>query len=295
MAPTVLKRMKHRVANTKLGERLLNHLSPCRAKAKSNAPPTGMDRASDTFEQVSTQEARPLEPRPRRLSAPGQENLSQSESPFFSKLPPELRFMIYELVLGGRHQLWRLFDNKILGPRLRLYTLCRRSGYKRHSTCPLRNNESLLAVLLVCHRLYYEAVDILYSANTFIIENDEFWHFRPELVPQTLWESVRSLKIWFQLARLEDVLKGVPKEQWEALWNQVSQATSLRELRVILCTYRKIEKPLWEQVYERVLEPTVKVKDLEHFELELNGVAKDVPYQTTTTQYKCNVKRSRNS
>jgi hypothetical protein len=65
----------------------------------------------------------PLGPRPRALTLPLSDNLSdqktleQSQSAFFAKLPLELRHRVYEYALGGAHLHLRIVERRLLGAR----------------------------------------------------------------------------------------------------------------------------------------------------------------------------------
>lgn len=130
---------------------------------------------------------RPLYPRPRELSRPreGAFYSSQSLSPLFSHLIPELRWMVYLQLLGGltieieashgghggpkgSEGRFVHFASRITRASV-LSTSLQDQVWQGGSWDRSKNDftPSILPVLQSCRRVYNEAIDILYSANVF--------------------------------------------------------------------------------------------------------------------------------
>ncbi|KAL3489620.1 hypothetical protein BJX62DRAFT_238886 [Aspergillus germanicus] len=128
----------------------------------------------------------------------------------FSKLPPEIRHMIWVAVLGD-------LEIEIVTRRHRrviphFYDECACVNKRAH-TCPLlgciidshktnedqyREQESglrLLAVVLTCRRIYTETLPILYSTNTFTFATFEIIHLFRSSIPSSHWNLIRSVHV----------------------------------------------------------------------------------------------------
>lgn len=162
---------------------------------------------------------RPLpEHRPRPLSCPPPAKSSQLWNPFkkpqqtfdsdqslFSRLPPEIRRLIWFKVLGGRllhiarvskkllavdcvdafgpeiytrdHSCWGVTPRHITNPT---------PGY-HFSSGPRHKQQSMLPLLQICRMIYVEAIPILYGDNTLDINHlDTVLYLRQSVLPQRL-------------------------------------------------------------------------------------------------------------
>ncbi|ORY14394.1 hypothetical protein BCR34DRAFT_560340 [Clohesyomyces aquaticus] len=205
-------------------------------------------------------ETPPLPPRARALTIPlmnpedGQVTLSQSQSAFFSKLPLELRRMIYDRALGLSTAHLMYACPRIWARRCTLEG-CRHAGIDR------RDGETSfgvsLALLRACRQMYVrspaltgmnqlcgrysEAIESLYSSNTFSISTQAYGahtiskiplFFQPQRVVQ-----IRKLHIcWDLLDAGLDLIKPVehhfPLPSWLKTWKIISDMAGLRELLI---------------------------------------------------------------
>ena len=110
-----------------------------------------------------------------------QQTYLQQQCAFLSRLPLDVRMMIYELVLGG--MTFHITTNEPAKTRILSY-LCKRphrmgdgthqvcyaSDERRPSSAPRYDYPQatgLLPLLVTCRRVYSEAIETLYSANIF--------------------------------------------------------------------------------------------------------------------------------
>lgn len=171
----------------------------------------------------------------------------QEVSPIFL-LPTELRLQIYSLVLGNRniHLGLETEDDNRLSPYLRHYHC--KYGRQDLFIDPWHNCwfprggrpkdpvQKILGLLLTCRLIYSEAIDLLYSANTFQLENLHLVkHLHTLVLPQRLQAMQRLVLILrfdrFPLApnEMED------NELSQAMvWKTLSELKGLREVHLHL-------------------------------------------------------------
>ncbi|KAF2438619.1 hypothetical protein P171DRAFT_437057 [Karstenula rhodostoma CBS 690.94] len=131
---------------------------------------------------------RALKSRKRSLSVDrkGRKTKTQTQSPFFSKLPPEIRFMIYEMVLCETAQVHIIVKGcKREGDTTQMYG---RTCVEPRRYCPPGSRCRVQSqLLLTCRMVYREAIDILYSKNAFIFQSEyDFVLFGRQTVPRHL-------------------------------------------------------------------------------------------------------------
>ncbi|KKK20791.1 hypothetical protein ARAM_003820 [Aspergillus rambellii] len=125
----------------------------------------------------------------------------QPRSTLLAKLSPELRVMIWELVLGG----------------MRIHIVQRTDRRMGHVVCPPpltapceicrgglppsgREGDShisgdLLALSMACKQIYSESIHLLYTLNIFEFSNTwSLTYFRPT-VPTDLWDAIREVEL----------------------------------------------------------------------------------------------------
>ncbi|KAH7333464.1 hypothetical protein BKA65DRAFT_507870 [Rhexocercosporidium sp. MPI-PUGE-AT-0058] len=171
----------------------------------------------------------------------------QEVSPIFL-LPTELRLQIYTLVLGNRniHLGLETEDDNRHSPYLRHYH-CKygrqdlfidpwHDCWSPRGGRPKDPVQKILSLLLTCRRVYSEAIDLLYSANTFQLENLHLVkHLHTLVLPQRLQAMQRLVLILrfdrFPLApnEMED------NELSQAMvWKTLSEMKGLREVHLHL-------------------------------------------------------------
>ncbi|KAL4983013.1 hypothetical protein BDW68DRAFT_43161 [Aspergillus falconensis] len=172
----------------------------------------------------------PVLPRPRRQSTLSARHQSQSQpqqkladpklnwniqlqSSLLSKLSPELRVMIWELVLGGmRIHIIQRPDRRmghVVCPSAVTETgacdICRGGLPPSCSSCcssregsrspQVLMQSNLLALPMACKQLYTESIHLLYTLNTFEFSNTWSLTYLHPTVPPDLWDSIRSVEL----------------------------------------------------------------------------------------------------
>ncbi|KAH4227128.1 hypothetical protein HBI06_105060 [Parastagonospora nodorum] len=156
-------------------------------------------------------------PKPRFLPrSPISQELrnEQAECPLFSpKFPAELRLSIYEAVLGDMHRFTHVipFDDKSnrVGRRRCKDIACEGptwqhtcfgawlsdEGSTRNQEYTFYSRDQLLNLLLSCHRIYLEAIDLLYTANKFSVKGSRGISAFNAVTPKPQWHQIRYLNI----------------------------------------------------------------------------------------------------
>lgn len=183
---------------------------------------------------------------------PEQHTYLQDQCAFLSMLPLDVRLMIYDMVLGGN-----FFHVTTNESKSRLLShVCKKTSYSKlddHQACfSTPSNErrlssapredylyatGLLPLLVSCRRIYSEAVETLYSANTF-----EFWEnrvalrFLKQMIPPQRLRSIRRFRWDMQIPHHPDV-NARSRRDWSDLFLFFANETSgLRHL------YLKLKK-----------------------------------------------------
>ncbi|KAH8819033.1 hypothetical protein F5884DRAFT_743467 [Xylogone sp. PMI_703] len=193
-------------------------------------------------------------------------------------LPAEVRKMIWKYALGG-HTIHLAFEKKNLEypDRWKAYLIGRKCLASDPTTCskywggcnpiqlppygppilsPPFIDTGLLSLLMVCKQIYKEAIDILYSSNTFLMNASlEGWGLLLlpfALLPHRL-NAIRSLRLHFDLychppLPVPFVFDGLSYKgpvdannrqiKWETIWRIVSEMEGLEDLEVELATLR---------------------------------------------------------
>ncbi|KAF1918433.1 hypothetical protein BDU57DRAFT_198807 [Ampelomyces quisqualis] len=184
-------------------------------------------------------------PRRRAMSLPlieaqpDQKTLHQLQSSFMTKLPLEIRRMIYMEALGGKKIHIMTYQGK---PKAKQ---CWKEGT---CTCeffdPAKEKDLSvgLGLLRTCRVVYSEAIEYLYSGNSFSLssERDEYptvhflsYYFLPQRLAQ-----IRDLHIHWQLDGLAYLpmynLEPRRAEYWFSPWSSLIRLTGLRRLRIYL-------------------------------------------------------------
>ncbi|KAF2491696.1 hypothetical protein BU16DRAFT_126349 [Lophium mytilinum] len=215
-----------------------------------------------------------------------QRDADQSQSLFFTKLPAEIRMIIYEMVLRSHgFSIW--IDSPLsipLTPHLRgearclhpSHTLCDLDWSYPDHICP---RSVLLArylfLPLSCRRMYSESIDLLYSSNTFKPQNVQslLW-LSTRLQPQR-FHAIRVVEFDYLIKRLpgyviipEDSSKYIPEsaEDWCFVWGVVSSMRGLRHLHVELVIEHRMEGA-WLAHEDRLLQQVRRVVIPPRFDL----------------------------
>ena len=183
---------------------------------------------------------------------PEQHTYLQEQCALLSMLPLDIRLIIYEMVLGGSFFHVTTNDSK---SRILSHT-CKRTSSSRpddHQACfsipPTERRPSsapredypsatgLLPLLVTCRRIYSEAIDTLYSANTF-----EFWEnrvalrFLKQTLPPQRLHSIRRFRWDMQIPHHPNI-NARSRRDWSDLFRFfANETTGLQHL------YLKLKK-----------------------------------------------------
>lgn len=156
----------------------------------------------------------------------------QLDCAFLSKLPYDIRLIIYEMVLGGN-----TLHLEAANPKSRiLHSICKHpdqiDNASVHIDCstqsPVRPSSApredyleatgLLPLLTTCRRIYSEAIGTLYSANTFeFTQNFAAFTFLKLMLPPQRLQSIRHLRLHLRIPR-HPTLNSRALRDWQDLW-----------------------------------------------------------------------------
>ena len=227
--------------------------------------------------------------RPRPLPMT-RSNLSQvsftpghaSTSPFL-RLPPEIRDRIYSFIFVNRFVIriqkipHRLTQTHCLYPFTWDEHRHLRSGAHRCRGYPFPSAsepQSLsLSLIKTCRQVYHEVTSLIYSTNTFEIDNlDNLIYLNQTIIPHRM-ASIRYMQLswsffWLPLCdsdRLPATDRPMDDETWLRFWNII--ATRMQGLIGLDLTFRLFRGP-YEQ--EKIwLKPIMGVRGLQQFILEI--------------------------
>ncbi|KAF1985677.1 hypothetical protein K402DRAFT_334190, partial [Aulographum hederae CBS 113979] len=190
----------------------------------------------------------------------------QSTSLIFSKLPLELREMIYTHVFGG--SAYHMSSNSTLG-RINAFK-CKypdpQSDLKihKHGICHAhdnRRNPDLVPILLACRRIYSEAVPLLYSTATFNF-TQEFCLARwaRMMLPQQRLRDVKRLVFYCHVENHRGKHPDAVRD-WKMLWGFLGRDLGLRWLCVDFAVDNNLANEIKGEKEEDAgwLEPMMKV------------------------------------
>lgn len=171
---------------------------------------------------------------------PEQRTEEQLDCGFLSKLPYDVRLIIYEMVLGrkvlhlqAQNQKSRILHYVCKHPERidehRIHQDCSEYSIKRPSSAPREEYpqaSGLLPLLVTCRKVYSEAIDVLYSANTFEF-NQIFaaFTFLRYMVPPQRLPSLRHFRLHLRIPR-HPMLNTRATRDWQDLWTFFSNETS---------------------------------------------------------------------
>ncbi|KAF2110414.1 hypothetical protein BDV96DRAFT_583968 [Lophiotrema nucula] len=193
---------------------------------------------------------------------------TQNESLLLGKLPAEIRLQIWAEVVGGKtiHILRKMGK---VGHRICPGKGCEhcspthmmdnlpRMGYPPREAEPfgkekILSETSLLPLLSTCRQIYSEAIDLLYTTNTF--DFPHVWNldfFKSTVLPKR-FNTIRSITLThrFDAKHYEDMPSDsrflayipfpTPDEDWQTAAKNLNAMTSLRDLvfRITRITFR---------------------------------------------------------
>jgi hypothetical protein len=168
-----------------------------------------------------------------------QQNYHQEQCGFLSVLPLDVRMIIYDMVFGGMmfhiglepEPKNRILTHICLRPDATSddnHQYCLAPTHKRPSSAPRDDYPQatgLLPLLVTCRRIYSEAIDVLYSANTFDFwQNRAVWHFLKVMLPQERLRSIRRFRWAMQIPHHPSVSNRSTRD-WSDLFTFFSNET----------------------------------------------------------------------
>ena len=200
---------------------------------------------------------------------------SQSQSLFFSRLPPEIRQQIYLHTLGEK-------TIHLVPKHSRLdHVLCTESYYPNlssHACWIIRSTsasigvayilreknwsgagDGLLNLLQTCRKIYSEAVHVLYARNTFDVPTPESIILLADTVHQDRLNNIRSIHMSWDFCRIWSTGALPPQEKhyWDKSWAILSTIENLRHLRVLL---QDGSSPMTSSFEKEMFEPAWSVE-----------------------------------
>lgn len=215
----------------------------------------------------------------------GQWTCPQKLSPFFEKLPPEIRHQIYVCVFRdgaplvhvvrkrGRRRLGHLRCRGNCSGTGRLYAPCwSRTAHTTTDWYPSyrgdRTDGGALPLLRSCRKLYAEAIDTLYRSQTFEMASlERMILFSLTILPQRL-NTVRWLHLTYNLRRCvhwDDVLDF---SEWRKGCGILLRMRALEQLRVDINDSLPFGFP--PSPVEEILGPLTALTTIKEYEVRTN-------------------------
>ncbi|KAF2123146.1 hypothetical protein BDV96DRAFT_481341 [Lophiotrema nucula] len=215
----------------------------------------------------------------------------QSQSIFFAKLPFEIRMMVYEYVMGEETIHLTLgskarFGHFLCDQEESLECGCRvlvggRKGYRRFE-------HWILGSLVVCRRMYTEAIPLLYAPHTFSLLHPTHLLYLPTRLPLPRIDTIRTLRLRWSIRALPYLRRGASKKyaypedtsNWQRGWQILANMKSLRDLYVVLIdpTPGSTWESRWLDLEEQLIQDVKAVVKPRWFELML-------PYESCDTDW----------
>jgi hypothetical protein len=208
--------------------------------------------------------------------------VQQEQSSFFGKLPLEIRQEIYTYVLCGRVKHFARLDFKdvehprdfsLNGLDYRTYDSAYLPFIKRSE----KNSANMLALILTCHQIYTEAVDIVYKSPVFKVSRLFTLHDLFVTLPAQRFAAIRHLELNYEFrCGLPMVRNTFVREDadWQRFWTiAATKMPSLRDLKVDLFNLDipSILSPDPE-VRKKWLIPILQVKSISRCHFKLHHV-----------------------
>jgi len=218
---------------------------------------------------------------------------AQSQSPFFAKLPLEIREQIYGYMFGNGGPIHILKKHKKLG-----YRLCRAHGTDPPTSCTkaecwgawyttgrmmiqnLRNplwremgdvaDRGLLDPVLTCRRLYSESIPILYSHNIFDFDQRESLYSLSITILPERFNMIRRIQL-HHLTNPADLDLPEVWTLWLQIWGIIASMQGLRELRISFAIrgFGRLADMREDGLQEKVMAPLRAVTIPKVFEVQV--------------------------
>lgn len=195
------------------------------------------------------------------LAAPAPEQTchDQPDCGLLTKLPLDVRMIIYELVLGGstfhvsagdNHSRIYHFICQVPGQITlsQVHGQCHQLTTKRPSSAPrihYTQATGLLPLLVTCRQIYSEAINTLYSSNRFeFTQIHTIFRFLARMIPQPRLPAIRHLVIKMAVPRHPN-LNSRTKRDWIDLFKLFSEEMSgLQSLHLTLGMLESVKQTI---------------------------------------------------
>nr|POE74556.1 hypothetical protein CFP56_37087 [Quercus suber] len=179
-----------------------------------------------------------------------QQTHEQNQCSFLSKLPLDIRLIIFEMLLGGS-----LFHLSAQNPKSRIVLhVCQHRdpiddrAHDCHLITLRRPNEdpskkmALLPILMTCRQIYSEAIQTLYQANVFEVrQNFVAFQFLTMMVPPQRLQAIRKFR-WHMRIPHHPQANARSQRDWNGLFEFfTNEMPSLQDLFLHLQTMQPME------------------------------------------------------
>ncbi|KAL8903297.1 MAG: hypothetical protein Q9171_007450 [Xanthocarpia ochracea] len=212
-----------------------------------------------------------LPQRKRNLSELSLVSSTNAIAPFL-RLPPELRLVIYDLVMGNnRFELAHVPKHIVLQTRLELEVVQVRSGAMVKRVLNWNKQLYHLSLPLTCRQIYRESIDLLYSSNTFAFDDPHVLvNLATFCLPPQRLHAIRNLELTWRQPDIDHNPMFDPeydKIAWEECWTVITNKLHLSFLKVYLSiAYQARLRDHPESVHDWV-QPLLLLKQVASIEL----------------------------
>ena len=212
-----------------------------------------------------------LPQRKRNLSKLSMVSSTNATAPFL-RLPPELRLVIYELVMGNnRFKLTHFPKHVVLQTRLELECVPVRNGIMARRVLDWNKQLYHLSLPLTCRQIYRESIDLLYSSNTFAFNDPHVLvNLATFCLPPQRLHAIRNLEVTWRQPDIDHNPSYDPeydKIAWEECWTVITNKLHLSFLKVYLSiAYQARLRDHPESVHDWV-QPLLLLKQVASIEL----------------------------
>ncbi|KAF2650733.1 hypothetical protein K491DRAFT_608311 [Lophiostoma macrostomum CBS 122681] len=202
----------------------------------------------------------------------------QLQSAFFGALPLEIRRLVYEYVVGEgevvhltlgvkRRYGHFLCDADQIGGRVGIDCGCRVLVGGRESR---RLEQSALAMVRVCRRMYSEAISSLYRPHTFSLLHITHLLYLPSRLPTPRLNNIRTLRLRWAIRALPFLRRPIHSsryayredtDNWIRVWKMLADMRGLRDLYIVITdpSPQALWQRNWCELEGKLLEPVKQV------------------------------------